>query len=280
MLTPQLLGFAAFGLVPILQTMWLSLQQINPYTGDSRYVGIANYRRFATDPGMPEVLRTTGIYVAGITVLGLSLALALAVLVNHRLPGIQVFRTIFFLPALVTLAAWTLVWRFVLQPQGLLDQISGAVGLGSPDWLNTKGLALASVIVLQVLKGVGINMVILLAALQAVPTDLKEAAYVEGASRRRIFWHVTLPSISPQVFMVGVLLLVGSFQVFEQILLLTGGGPGRSTTVLSYYVYQQAFQYSDQGYASALATILFLLIMLLTAIVWLSRRRLVFYESK
>ncbi|CAN5385588.1 sugar ABC transporter permease [soil metagenome] len=278
-LAPQFLGFVFFAFVPVIQVFWLSFNQINPYTGATTFIGGANYLRFFQDPALPEVLATTGVYVFGLTLVGTSLAMFLAVLVNQKLAGISIFRAIFFIPALVTLAAWTLAWSLALQPGGIVDGILAGVGIGAPNWLNTEGLALGVVIVLQALKNVGINMMILLAALQSVPAELQEAARMDGASSQRVFWKITLPMVSPSVFMVSILMLVGSFKAFEQIYLLTHGGPGRSTTVLSFYIYQQAFVNNDQGYASALAALLFVLVLALTGLVWLARRKLVFFED-
>lgn len=278
-ITPQFLGFTLFAFIPVLQVFWLSFNSINPYTGDANWVGADNYRRLIGDAALPGVLVNTGIYVAGLTVVGVTLAVFLAVLVNQKLPGISIFRAIYFVPALVTLAAWTLAWRLALQPSSLVDGIFALIGERGPNWLNTEGLALATVIVLQALKNVGINMMIILAALQSVPSEVEEAARVDGASGPRLFRNITLPMISPAVFMVAILMLVGSFKAFEQIYLLTGGGPGRSTTVLSFYIYQRAFVDSDQGYASTLATLLFLLVLTLTGLFWLARRKLVFYEG-
>lgn len=278
-MSPQFLGFAAFAFVPVIQVIWLSFNSVNSFTGATNWVGTANYERFLADPDLAGVLGTTGIYVVTLTAIGVTLATFLAVLVNQKLPGVSIFRAIYFVPALVTLAAWTLAWALALQPGGLIDTIVGYVGARAPNWLHTEGVALGTVIVLQALKNVGINMMIILAALQSVPEEQVEAARLDGAGSLRVFWNVTLPMISPAVFMVSILMLVGSFKAFEQIYLLTGGGPGTSTTVLSFYIYKQAFVNSDQGYASALATLLFLLVLALTAVFWALRRRTVFYEE-
>ena len=276
---PQLLGVILVSVLPILQVIWLSFNSVNAFTGASTFAGLDNYERMVNDEALLGVLGTTAIYVAGLTVLGVALAVFLAVLVNKRLRGINIFRGIFFVPALVTLAAWTLSWNLALQPGGIVEGFFASVGVDAPNWLNEPGWALATVIVLQGLKNVGINMMVVLAALQAVPAELEEAARLDGAGSTRIFWRITLPTISPSVFMVAILMLVGSFKAFEQVYLLTGGGPGRSTTVLSYYIYVRAFVESDIGFASALATLLFVIVMILTAVFWAARRKFVHYEE-
>lgn len=279
MLAPQSLGYAAFGLVPLGTVFWLSLHQISALTQQQTFVGWDNYERLLTKPANLAILARTGVYVALLSSLGVLLALILALLVNQKLRGIVIFRVAYFLPALVTLAAWAIVWGFVLQPEGLADAIVGFFGAGPIPWLRDPKLALVAVVVVQVLKNVGINMMILLAALQTVPDELVDAAQLDGASQLGVFRQVTLPHIAGTVLMVVILMVVGSFKVFEQILLLTNGGPGTSTVILSFEVYRQAFVIGDVGYASALATLLFFLILVLTALVWSARRRFVYHEA-
>jgi multiple sugar transport system permease protein len=228
---------------------------------------------------MPIVLSNTFFFVCVLSVAGTIVALALAVLLNQRLPGINIFRAAIFIPALVTMIAWTIVWRFILQPNGLLDSIVSFFGLTPLSWLREHWLTLTLLVFIQLLKNVGLYMMIFLAALQAVPSELLDASKVDGANAWRSFRYVTVPEISPSVLMVFMLMIVSSFKVFEVVFILTDGGPGVSTTVLSYAVYD-AFRLNNNGYASAFGVVLFGAVLILTVIVWQLRRRFVSYENE
>ncbi|MNT37707.1 Lactose transport system permease protein LacF [compost metagenome] len=209
----------------------------------------------------------------------MSLALLLAVLLDQKLKGMVVFRTLFFSPVVVSLVAWTIVWSFLLQNNGGINGLLAMLGIEGPNWLRTPTTAMISVIVVQVFKNVGLNMVLFLAALQGVPKELYEAARVDGAGRFKQFRRITLPLISPTILLTSIITIVGSLQVFAQIAVLTQGGPGMSTTVLVYYLYQQAFQFHFFGYGSTLSILLFVIVAVLTFVQWQMRKRIVFYEN-
>ncbi|MGX7671188.1 carbohydrate ABC transporter permease [Plantactinospora sp. DSM 117369] len=276
---PLVLGFLAIVIGPLVMVGWYSLHHFETLTGQFTFAGADNYEALADDPRLPGVLVATGVFVVCIVPLGISLSLLLAVLVNQKLPAIKVFRAIFFAPTLVSLAAWTIVWHFLLLPNGAVNSLLRTLSIHGPDWLREPGAAMAAVIVVQVLKGAGMNMLIFLAALQSVPKELTESARVDGAGRFRTFRSITLPIISPEILMAVMLMTIGAFKVFEQILLLTGGGPGYSTTVLIFYIYRQAFGTGDLGYAGALSLLMFAILLLLTAGLWQLRKKVVFYES-
>jgi multiple sugar transport system permease protein len=276
---PQLIGIIVFVLIPLGLVVYYSLHEWNVLAGTFRFVGDANYQKLLSDPALPEVLGATAIFSAGLVVFNMSLALLLAVLVNQKLKGITVFRTIFFSPVVVSLVAWTIVWSFLLQANGGINGILAVFGIEGPNWLRTPTTAMISVIVVQVFKNVGLNMVLFLAALQGVPRELYEAARVDGASRFKQFRRITIPLISPTILLTAIITVVGSLQVFAQIAVLTQGGPGMSTTVLVYYLYQQAFQFHRFGYGATISIVLFLIVLVLTVFQWQMRRRLVFYEN-
>jgi multiple sugar transport system permease protein len=209
----------------------------------------------------------------------LVLALTLAVLVNQRLPGTAWFRTLFFAPVVVSLVAWAIVWRFLLQVDGGINASLAVVGIDGPNWLRSSTWAMPAVVVVQVFKNVGLNMILFLAALQGVPREIQEAARVDGAGPLSSFRRITLPMISPMILLVSIITVIGSFQVFATIVVLTGGGPGNSTNVLVYYIYQQAFRRYEAGYASAGAMLLFGIVMALTVLQWQLRKRWVFHEQ-
>jgi multiple sugar transport system permease protein len=209
----------------------------------------------------------------------LSLALLLAVMLNQRLRGTVVFRTLFFSPVVVSLVAWTIVWGFLLQADGGINGLLDTVGITGPNWLRGETTAMISVIVVQVFKNVGLNMVLFLAALQGVPVQLYEAATLDGASWWTRFARITMPLISPTILLTSIITVVGSLQVFAQIAVLTQGGPGTSTTVLVYYLYQQAFQFHHFGYGATLSVLLFVIVLALTLLQWRLRRRWVLDET-
>jgi len=276
---PQLLGVAVFVLLPLALVFWYSLHEWNVLANTFEFTGVQNYQALLEDTTLPPVLMASAIFAAGLVVFNLSLALLLAVLLNQKLLGITAFRTFFFSPVVVSLVAWTIVWGFLLQHNGGINGVLKLAGIEGPNWLRSPGTAMASVIVVQVFKNVGLNMILFLAALQGVPRELYEAARIDGASAWRQFRRITLPLISPTILLTSVITVVGALQVFAQIAVLTQGGPGQSTTVLVYYLYQQTFQFHRFGYGSTLAIVLFAIVALLTLAQWQLRRRFVFQEQ-
>ncbi|HEU5126353.1 MAG TPA: sugar ABC transporter permease [Glycomyces sp.] len=276
---PQLAGTALFVIVPLALVFWYSFHEWNVLTGSFQFTGAENYERLADDPALPGVLAATAAFSIGLVVLNLSLALALAVLLNQKLRGTVLFRTLFFSPVAVTLVAWTIVWRFLLQDDGGVNGLLSAIGVDGPNWLRGETTAMIAVIVVQVLKNVGLNMVLFLAALQGVPKELYEASTIDGAGSWTRFRRITVPMISPTILLTSIITVVGSLQVFAQIDVLTSGGPGTSTTVLVYYLYQNAFQFHDFGYGATLSVLLFAIVLVLTVVQWQMRRKWVVHEN-
>jgi multiple sugar transport system permease protein len=275
---PQIIGVTIFVLIPLGLVFWYSMHEWNVLAGTFTWTGSANYEKLLTDRNLPKVLGATALFSAGLVVLNLSLALLLAILLNQKLRGTTLFRTLFFSPVVVSLVAWTIVWSFLLQKNGGINGFLALAGIDGPNWLRNGGTAMASVIVVQVFKNVGLNMILFLAALQGVPKELYEAARVDGASRWRQFRRITLPMIAPTLLLTSIITIVGSLQVFAQIAVLTQGGPGVSTTVLVYYLYQQAFKFNKFGYGATLAILLFVIVAVLTLIQWRMRTRFVHHE--
>jgi multiple sugar transport system permease protein len=276
---PQLAGSLLFVLLPLGLIGWYSMHEWNVLAGRFTFVGADNYAQLLDDANLPTVLRSTAVFSIGLVVLNLALALLLAILLNQRLRGTTVFRALFFSPVVVSLVAWTIVWGFLLQVDGGINAFTRVFGVEGPNWLREDATAMIAVIVVQVFKNVGLNMVLFLAALQGVPRDLYEAARVDGASPWVQFHRITIPMISPTILLTSVITVVGSLQVFAQIAVLTQGGPGVSTTVLVYYLYQQAFQFHHFGYGATLAVLLFAIVLALTVFQWQLRKRWVFHEQ-
>lgn len=276
---PQVLGIVAFVLVPLVLIFYYSVHEWNVLAGTFTFVGTDNFEHLLTDPKVGPVLAATAWFSVGLVIGNLALALLLAVLLDRRFKGVTAFRTIFFSPVVVSLVAWTIVWGFLLQDDGGINGVLQLVGIEGPNWLREGPTAVLSVVVVQVFKNVGLNMVLFLAALQGVPRELTEAAQIDGAGPMRIFGRITLPLISPTILLTLIITIVGSLQVYAQIAVLTQGGPGIATTVLVYYLVQQAFDFHAFGYGSTLAIVLFVIVLVLTLVQWQMRKRWVFYES-
>jgi multiple sugar transport system permease protein len=281
MISPMAIGFAVFLLGPIAFAFYMSFTDWSLLKSRISFVGFGNYAKaFAGDPVFWKTVGNTLYFSAGLVPLNLLLALGLALLLKRNLPGIGFFRTAIFTPVVTSLVVWAIVFKYIFATDaGMVNQLLRLVGIQGPAWLYNLDLAMPVVIVASVVKNVGMNMVIFLAALHDVPKMYYEAAKMDGASNWRTFRNVTLPLISPSLFLALILTLIGSLKVFGQIYVMTGGGPGTSTYVLVYYIYQQAFKLYEFGYASAIAFILFFIVFGLTLLQWMGRKRWVHHEE-
>jgi len=279
-ISPMVAGYLLFLLIPIVAALYMSLTNASLLHG-TQFIGLDNYRQaLREDPVFWKSVWNTLYFSAGLIPLNLLLALSLAFLLNQKLPGIGIFRTAIFTPVITSIVIWAIVWKYIFATDfGLINELLKLLGIKGPAWLYNLKLAMPVVIVVSVLKNVGLNMVIFLAALQDVPRMYYEAATIDGASRFKRMIHVTLPMISPAIFLAFILTLIGSLKVFSQIQVMTDGGPGTSTYVLVYYIYQRAFKVFDFGYASAIAFILFFLVLALTLVQWNLRKRWVHHEQ-
>ncbi|WP_157428086.1 carbohydrate ABC transporter permease [Agromyces salentinus] len=278
-IAPAVIGFVVFVALPIAGVFVFSVQDYNSLSGRSDFVGMENYERLLASDVFGTVLRNTAVFSAFVIPANLVIGLVLAVLVNQRIRAIAIFRAAFFVPVVISLVAWSLVWEVMLQDSGGLNGWLAMIGIDGPNWLADPEWAMTSIIFVQVLKGVGVSMILFLAALQEVPVELIEAARIDGAKPRQVFRSVILPLITPTVMMVAILATINSLKAFAQVFLLTEGGPGLSTSILGYFIYEQAFKAFQVGFASTAAVFLFLIVLLLTLLQWWSRRRWVFNES-
>lgn len=273
LIMPMVLGWICVVAVPIVMVVQFSLQNRNSLSGTVEWAGFSNYQRLLTDPEAIKVLAATLIYSVGLVAINLLVALGLAVLLNRKLFGRTAFRTAFFSPMVVSLVAWSVVWQLLLRDDGSVNGVLAQLGIEGPNWLREPTPAMISVIVVQMLKGVGLNMILFLAALQAVPTELKEAAALDGATARQSFWRIQFPMISPTVLLASIITVLGSLQAFSSIKILTAGGPGNSTDVVAFYIYRQGFERHELGYASAWSMVMFAAVLTLTLIQWRLRGR-------
>ncbi|MEC0232561.1 carbohydrate ABC transporter permease [Paenibacillus alba] len=279
-ISPMVMGYVLFLLIPIVGAFVMSFSNYS-LLHESVFIGLDNYQKaFTQDPLFWASVGHTLYFSAGLIPLNLLLALGLAILLNRKLPGIGLFRTAIFTPVVTSIVVWAIVWKYIFATEsGLINEILKLFNIEGPAWLFDFQLAMPVVIIVSVLKNVGLNMIIFLAALQEVPKLYYEAATIDGASKRKMFTSVTLPMISPSIFLALILTLIGSLKVFSQIQVMTDGGPGTSTYVLVYYIYQQAFKVFNFGYASAIAFILFFLVLGLTILQWNLRKRWVHHEE-
>jgi len=274
-ISPTLAGFLIFFLGPLIAVVWYSLTEWNLLTQQATFVGLANYQdALLENPDFWHVVRNSVIFAIGLVPLNMALALSLALALSRRFPGVVFFRTVFFAPVVTSAVAWAIVWKFLLQGEaGFVNQMLDYVGIDGPNWLREPNWAMAAVIVTRVIKMVGLNMILYIAALQAIPRDYQEAARLEGASNWQIFRTIIWPLLGPTTLVIMVITTIGSFKVFDHIYLMTGGGPENGTLVLAFYIYQQGFQFFNVGYASALAMIMFVIVMVLTIVQLALRRR-------
>lgn len=279
-LTPWVLGFLIFTAGAMLFSFWISLSETDLLT-ISKFVGIRNYTKALTgDSLFIKALKVTAWYTFMVVPLGTATAMLIALLLNQKVWPISVWRTIYYLPALVSGVAVALLWGWVLNPDyGLVNLGLRAIGINpGPRWFGSEEWAVPAM-VLVALWTTGTNMVLYLAGLQSIPTEVQEAAKIDGAGPFQLFWSVTLPLLTPTVFFNVITSIIGSFQVFNLVVILTQGGPNNATLTLVYYLYSEGFRLFNFGYASAIAWLLFAIILFFTLIVMRSSNYWVHYEG-
>lgn len=265
-LLPNLLGFFIFILFPVLASFGISFLQWD-LLGEMNWIGLGNYKELMTDGVFWKVLWNT-IYFTIVTVpVGIVISLLLAIALNQKIRCLKIFRSVYFLPVISSMVAVAMVWQWIYNPQfGLLNYLLSLIGIDGPSWLSSTIWAMPAVMIASIWKGLGFNMLLFLAGLQGIPETYYEAAEIDGANWFSKFRNITIPLLSPTTFFVIVMAVINSFQVFDQIYIMTQGGPARSTSVLVHYLYQNAFEYYRMGYASSIAYVLFFLVFIVTLI--------------
>lgn len=283
--SPYIIGFLVFTFYPFAASVYYSFCEFNAIS-PPMWTGLDNYRDMLEDKSLHNALINTLYYTAGSVPVGIAISIFLAVLLNQKLRGIASYRTVFFLPTIVPLVASAVLWLWVLNPEsGLMNGILRQIGLDKlvalPNWLADETWALPSLILMSYWS-VGAAVVIFLAGLAEVPQSLYEVADIDGAGPWRKFRHVTVPMITPTILFNLVMGLIGAFQYFTQVYVMTNGlgGPAESTLVYALYLYQKAFNYLDMGYASAMGWMLFVVVLLLTIGVMVSSKRWVHYHGE
>jgi multiple sugar transport system permease protein len=266
-LLPAILFLAVFVGFPVVYSLSLSFHDWNLTSETADWVGLANYQALLSDEIFIRSLRQTTVFTVAMTVCVLVLSLAIALLLDLKLRFIAVYRTILYLPAVTSLVAIGIVWVWMFDPQyGLINQLLRILGLEGPLWLSDPNTALMALVITSAWRNIGYFATIFLAGLQGIDITYYEAARVDGASAWHCFWSITLPLLRPTILFVVVMSVILSFQVFALVYVMTGGGPAGSTSVIVFYLYQQAFTYFRMGYASAVGYVLFVIIFVLTIV--------------
>lgn len=264
-IAPNFLLLGIFTYWPLLYQAYLSLTRWDMLAPTKTFVGLENYANMLTGRSFLAVLLNTFYFMGGVVAGSVVLGLAVALLLNRKLRGRNAVRTAVFAPVILSGAAVGLVWVYIFDPNyGLMRTVLEPLGLTSPNWLGDSRWALPAIIIVYLWKNVGFSAIVFLAGLQNLPKDLYDAAKVDGAGAWTSFWRITLPMLSPVTFFVLVTTVITSFQAFDIIAVMTGGGPAGATTTLIWYIYQEGFVAFRAGNAAAGAMIMFLLLLIIT----------------
>jgi multiple sugar transport system permease protein len=277
-LAPSLLLFAIFTAIPVISAFFISFTQWNLFN-EVTWVGLGNYLELAKDEIFAKVLGNTAYFVLASVPVQIVLALACALVLNRGIKGQTFFRVVYFLPVVTSTIAAALVWAWLFNSNfGLINAGLSLVGVTDlPKWMGSTRWAMPAIIIVSIWQNLGYAMVLFLAGLQNIGKDVHDAAALDGATGWDRFWHITLPLLSPTTFFVLVISIIGSFQVFELVLVMTKAGPANATNTLVYYIYQNGFQFYQMGYASAAAMVLFLIVLAFTLVQYRLQRRWVHY---
>lgn len=278
-ISPWVVGFLAFALYPFAASLYYSFTDYN-ILAPPQWIGLQNYQEMIQDPLFWQSLYNTLYYTVLFVPISTVVAIAIAMLLNQKVRGQAIYRTLFYLPSVVPLVASSVLWLWLFNPSfGFIDAFLRAIGLPAPGWLYSENWVKPSLILMS-LWGIGQPIVIYLAGLQGVPQELYEAAHLEGANGWQRTRAITLPMISPVILFNVILGMIGAFQYFTQAYVMTQGGPDNSSLFFALYLYQNAFQYLHLGYASAMAWLLFVVILVATLFVFRSSARWVYYGNE
>ena len=272
---PALVGTLIFIIIPVICSFGLSFAKwdlLNPI----QFVGLTNYREIFSEALFYKILLNTVVFAIATSVLGVIIPLVLACILNSKIRGAEFYKTAYFLPFITPMIVIGVVWEWIFDPNiGLLNHVLHL----HINWLYDTHFAMPALIIVSVWKLIGYNMVIFLSSLAGISQSMFEAAKIDGANELQTFKNVTVPLLSPTIFFVVIITAISSFQVFDLIYLMTQGGPLNSTNVLVYAIYQNAFEYFNVGKASAIAYVLFVIILVLTLVQWNLRKKLVYNED-
>jgi multiple sugar transport system permease protein len=277
--SPWIIGFLLFMIGPIGASLYLGFTDYDAFTSP-QWTGLVNFGKLFTDPLFWHSLRVSVVYALMSVPLNLTAGLIVALLMNQPLRGMSVFRTIYYMPSVISGVAASMLWLWVFNPNfGILNTLLSLIGIKGPAWLWDQSWALPSIVIMS-LWGVGGSMLVYLGGLQGIPTSLYEAAEIDGASWWHRFWSITLPMLSPVIFYNLVTGIIGALQIFTQGYVMTGGGPNNATLFYVLYLYRNGFEWFRLGTASAMAWLLFMILIGLTLVVFRSSPLWVYYEGE
>ena len=267
LILPNYIIYLVFVLIPVFYVVYLGFTNYD-LINKPKFTGMENYMKLAGDEVFRAGILNTFIYSLFTIIPGMALGLVIAVILNNKsIKGIPAIRACYFIPNIVSMVAAAMVWLWIYDPaQGLLNSVITKIGFARQDWLFDMYLALPSIIIVGLWMGLGYNMIIYLAGLQGIPEDLYEAATIDGATRVRQFFHITLPMLQPTTFFLFVMACIKSFQVFDQVYIMTNGGPANATTTIVHRLYENAFQFYKMGYGSSMAVFLLVITTFVTVI--------------
>lgn len=277
---PTYIGFVIFILYPLIESMRISFLDFS-ILRESEYIGLDNYAAMLSDMRLRTAYINTVVFTLLAVFFNAGIGLLLAVLLNRRLPTLMrnLYRSVFFFPVLVAHTYIAVIWRFLYQQDtGVINYYLGFLGIEAIPWLSHAHWAMAAIIIMDVWKNTGFAMLVFLAGLQSIPHTYYEAAQLDGANERQLFFRITIPLLSPTIFFILVIFMIGALQVFDSIIVLTAGGPGDATRSVVLYIYEIAFRSFDMGYAAAVSMTLFVIILVLTMAQFAISRRWVHYE--
>ena len=263
---PTYIGFVIFILYPLIESMRISFQDFS-ILRESEYIGLENYAAMLKDTRLRTVYINTVVFTVLAVSFNAGIGLLLAVMLNRRLPTLirNLYRSIFFFPVLIAHTYIAVIWRFLYQKDtGVINYYLSFLGVEAIPWLSHPAWAMGAIIIMDVWKNTGFAMLVFLAGLQSIPHEYYEAAQLDGANERQLFFRITIPLLSPTIFFILVIFMIGALQVFDTIIVLTAGGPGDATRSVVLYIYEIAFRRFDMGYAAAVSMTLFVIILLLT----------------
>lgn len=280
MIAPTILGLLIFYLWPIVQTIYFSFTEWGAF-GTYEWIGIENYKKMLTDENLVKSFKNTLIYTILTVPVGIFISIIVAVLLNQNIKGKSIYRTLYFLPVITMPAAIAMVWKWLYNSEfGLLNYALSSFGIKGPSWVTDPDIALYSVVIVAIWSGIGYNMVIFLSGLQNIPRTYYEAAIIDGAGPTKLFFKITMPLLSPVIFFVSIISLIGAFQVFDLIFMMinSNGTAIENTQSVVYLFYQNAFVMNDKGYAAAIAVILLLIILIVTVVQMVLQKKWVHYD--
>lgn len=265
-IAPNFIGFFLFTLIPVIFSLILAFMEWDSFS-TPKFVGLSNFVKMMKNETFWISFKNTILYTVGVVPLTLFFSLGLAILLNQKIKGMKFFRTAFFFPYVTSLVAIAVVWNMLFHPtMGPINQFLKLIIENPPGWTSSSQWALFAIVIVSVWRGMGYYMILYLAGLQSIPKELYEAASMDGANKWKQFMNVTLPSLRSTTFFVTIMLVINCFKIFDLVQVMTGGGPGRATNVLVYNIYNEAFVKFNFGYASAIAMVLFVIVLLITVV--------------